>query len=460
MPMELGVSLTQHQQQRLLLLPRMLQAIEILQLSSRDLVALIDKELSENETLEVAASTAESAPSEPAAAVTEEPAWEDGEEWSPSARPISHDTRPDFVGQLSEHNVSLHAFLLTQLSLLELDDGLRQIVSFLIGSLDGNGHLMLEPDEIAAFFAQDAPVPEALAVLCSLEPCGVGQAGPRESMLAQIDVRDPDHDWLVEIVGHHLADLAANRLPKVSQAIGVSVDELKLLIAKLKGIEPCPGRAFATDEPSRVQPDVVVRREDGEWQIYVDDARVPPLAISEFYEALAADKGAPRRVRSYLREKLGSARELMEAIEQRRATLGRVARATIERQQAFLEKGPVAMAPLGMQEVADVVGVHLSTVSRATSDKFVQTDFGVFALRDLFDGGKAIGGSDGQGGESRAAVRDRIRRMVDGEDKVTPLSDEEIVRLLAQDGLDIARRTVAKYRKELGLASSWRRREH
>lgn len=453
--MELGVSLTQSQQQGLLLLPRMLQAIEILQLSTLDLVAMIDKELSENETLEVTQKSAEDAPRGDVEAA---PPW-DSDDWSPRAA-AADDSRADFLGQLPEHNISLHAHLLNQLLVLELEDDVRAIVSFLIGSLDGNGHLLLDESEIGAFFDPETPVAAAFDVLQGLEPKGIGQAGPRESMLAQVDPEDPDAEWLRQIIETHLEDLAANRLPKVASELGVSVDELKLLLAKLKAIEPCPGRAFAAAEPSRVQPDIVVRREDGEWQVYVDDARVPPLGISEIYQGLAADAGAPRRVRSYLKKKLGSARELMAAIEQRRSTLGRVARAALERQRAFLEKGPAALRPLAMQEVADAVGVHLSTVSRASADKHVQTDFGVFPLRDLFDGGKAIGATDGQGGESRASVRDRIARMVEAEDKAKPLSDEEIVRQLSSNGLDVARRTVAKYRTELGIPSSWRRRAH
>ncbi len=453
--MELGVSLGQSQQQHLLLLPKMLQAIEILQLSTLDLVAMIDRELAENETLELGNSSSDETP-DPA---PEDPRRHDELEEFPASRAARDEERNDFFAQIPAHSVSLHAHLLGQIAMLDLDDALREVVSFLIGSLDGNGHLQLERDELTAFFDEGAPIDEAIAILRSLEPAGVGGSGPTDSMLAQLDPADPDHEYLVAILVEHLDDLAKNRFPAVARRLGVSIPDLRALTEKLRDLDPCPGRAFGDDDRARIEPDVIVKREDGEWQIYVDDARVPPLTIRDDYMELASDRAAPKSVRTYLKRKLGSAQDLLAAIAQRKETLGRVARATLERQAGFLERGLAGLVPLKMQEVADAVGVHLSTVSRAVAEKHVQTDVGVFALRDLFDGGRGVGAdAAGEGGESRVSVQDRIRRLVEAEDGAQPLSDDALVAALETEGVRVARRTVAKYRKELGIPSSWRRR--
>lgn len=447
--MELGVSLGHRQEQRLLLQPRMLQAIEILQLSTRDLLSMIERELATNETLELGSQPpAESS----ASAVLEPDAW---------PRRSPGDEPDDMMRNVPAHSLSLHAHLLGQLSLLRLTPEVRETVSFLIGSLDGNGHFLLDDSEMVTCLGEGAPVAEALAVLRSLDPPGVGTNGPRESMLAQLDPGDPDSDYLAEIISEHLEDLAKNRLPLVARRLEVSVEDLKLLLGKLKGLDPCPGRAFEWDGPTRLEADVLVRREDGEWQVYVDDTRVPPLALSADYEALARDARAPHRVRSYLRGKLGSARDLLAAIQQRKETLARVARAVVDRQVGFLERGLPGLQPLKMQEIADAIGVHLSTVSRASAGKYIQTDFGVFPLRRVFDGGKAVGTApDGSGGASRVSAQQVLRRLIEAEDPAAPLSDEDLVHKLEQRGLELARRTVAKYRNELGIPSSWRRKKH
>jgi RNA polymerase sigma-54 factor len=452
--MELGIKLNQRQEQHLLLLPKMLQAIEILQLSTRDLLTMIEHEMSENETLEVADLSRRQNP-EPPPPVVERSAPRDDSDDGYEVRARRPDEGDDnMLAQVAARSLSLHGQLLSQLVLLELAPAVREVVSFLIGSLDHNGHLLLQRPELEACLGAEAPIDDALAVLWGLDPPGVGRSGPRESMLAQIDPADPDAPWLAALVSSHLEDLARNRLPQVARSLGVSVEELKILVEKLRYLDPCPGRAFEAPEPGLVQPDVVVRREDGEWQVLVDDSRVPPLRLSPDYQHLADSVGVPRRVRSYLRKKLGSAKDLLAAIEQRRETLGRIASAIVDRQHGFLERGPSGLRPLKMQEIADAVGVHLSTVSRATADKYIQTDFGVFLMRGMFDG--EVGG-EGQG--SRRSVKELLKRLIGEEDRQQPLSDEELVEKLRGEGFDLARRTVAKYRKELGIKSSWQRRD-
>jgi RNA polymerase sigma-54 factor len=457
--MRIDLQLQNRQEQRLLLLPQMLQAIEILQLSTQELVGMVEQELASNETLELASPEpgevdAERAEPEPADFDAHDPF---DEEAPPRARQ-SFDEQFDPLTIAEAPGLGLQGHLLAQLALRDLEEPLREQVSFLIGCVDAQGHLPFEDEELAAILP-DTDVQLALELLWSFEPTGIGQRGPIAAMLAQIDDEDPDAPLLRRIVTEHLEDLAKNRWPKVARNLGLEISDLRALLPKLRVLDPCPGRAFDEEAAHTLQADVVVRREDGEWQIYVDDARVPPLRIVPSYEELAQDRQQSTDLRSYLRDKIGSARELMRAIDQRRDTLGRVARAALERQRPFLERGPARIAPMKMQEVADAVGVHLSTVSRAIAGKNVQTDFGVFPLRQLFDGGRVLGDEE-HAQVGRATVQDRLRQVVEAENKEQPLSDEDIAKQLKSEGFDVARRTVAKYRRELKIPSSWRRRRY
>lgn len=465
--MELGVTLRQGMDQRLLLLPKMLQAIELLQLSTQDLLTRIDVELQSNETLELLPRDGDAATT---AGKDRDQRYGDVDDYGRGSARADED-RDDRFARVAAPSLSLQGFLLQQLGECEADPRMREVAAFVVGSVDGNGHLALNADEIAVIFEVEVEVARAaVALVQSLEPLGVAQSGPRDAMLAQLDADHARFHLLTQLVCDHLEDLAANRWPRVAKTLGVTIDELRILAQELRTLDPCPGRAFSQDEDVSMRADVVVRREDGEWQIYVDDARVPPLRVQPEYKALAKRKDTDRDVRRYLRGKIDSARELLVAIAQRKETLGRVARATLERQRVFLERGLAGLKPLGMQEIADAVGVHLSTVSRAIAGKHVQTDFGIFPLRILFDGGKGVGGRRANSAESstsasgtassRMSIQERIKALVAGEDPATPLSDEALVEALARHGVEVARRTVAKYRKELGIASSFRRRRH
>ena len=468
--MELGVTLRQGMDQRQLLLPKMLQAIEVLQLATIDLVTRIDAELETNETLEALPPEADAPAPATASQAMEHAAeqaaakYDDVDVYGRGApgHAFEDDDGEDRFARVAAPSISLQDSLLSQLAEAQVVAAVLEIASFVIGSLDANGHLLLTVEELHAVFGSEAPVVAALELVRSFEPIGIAWPGPRDSMLAQVRALDLDaanKDLLVRIVSFHLEDLAANRWPKVAKEVGLGLEALKALTLSLRTIDPCPGRNFANEVEAALRADVVVRREDGEWQIYVGDARVSKLRLPASYEELARSPATEGKVKRYLKGKLASARDLMLAIEQRRETLGRVARAALERQRGFLERGLSGLVPLGMQEVADAVGVHLSTVSRAIAGKHVQTDFGVFPLRVLFDGGKGVGADEsGQGGEARASLREQVKALIDAEDSKHPLSDEQIVKDFARRGVEVARRTIAKYRQELGIPSSFRRR--
>ena len=452
--MSFGIRLGQTQEQRQLMLPKMLQAIEILQLSTQALVARIEKELEENPVLEVEEPKVEKEPEELGA--EDLPRDDLGGE---GPRPGPGEEGPDLFGMIATRPETLQEHLMKQVGLLELDPLELETLTFLIGSLDPNGHLRMEEREVLSILGEGAPFQKALEILHSLDPAGIGREGPIEAMIAQIDPAWEDAALLRRLLEEELEELAKNRHPKVAARLGISLDTLQGLIETFRGLDPAPGRAFSRNEPPPIVPDVVVRLEDGAWQYYLDDARIPPLRLRPEYERLAKDLRTKGETRQFLRSRIQSARDLMRAVEQRQETLGRVVRAALDRQIPFLEKGKSFLRPMKMQEVAEAVGIHLSTVSRAIANKYVQTDWGLFPLRDLFDGGRTVGGGD-RGGDSRISIKEKVKKIIAAEDPKNPLSDEAVVQALEKEGVHIARRTVAKYRSECNIPSRWRRKKH
>ncbi len=442
--MSFGIRLGQTQEQRQLMLPKMLQAIEILQLSTQALVARIEKELEENPVLEVEEAKIEKEP----------------EEFTSEAQPAgSNEDRPDLFGMIATRPETLQEHLMKQVGLLDLSPRTLETLTFLIGSLDLNGHLRMDEEEVCRVLGPDAPFQEALDILHSLDPVGIGWPGPIEAMMAQIDPSWEEGPLLYRLLEEELEELAKNRHPKVAGRLGLSLEGLQHLIEKFRGLDPSPGRAFLSGDAPPIVPEVCVRWEDGEWQYYLDDARIPPLRLRSEYEKLAKDPSTDGRTRKFLRTRIQSARDLIRAVEQRKETLGRVVRAALDRQLPFLEKGKAFLRPMKMQEVAEAVGIHLSTVSRAIANKYVETDWGLFALRDLFDGGRTIGGGD-RGGEARISIQEKVKKIIAAENPKNPLSDEAVAEALEKEGIHIARRTVAKYRSECNIPSRWRRKQH
>jgi RNA polymerase sigma-54 factor len=234
------------------------------------------------------------------------------------------------------------------------------------------------------------------------------------------------------------------------------------LVARIRLLNPQPAACFHAASGGVIRPDAVARLVDGRIEVRVDDHELPMLGISPDYAAMVRDKTASTEVRAYLRGKIASAKNLIRAVEQRRRTLARVVLASMERQRRFLEQGRAGFAPLAMAEIAAELGLHVSTVSRAIAGKHVQTDRGVFPLRELFDGGSnaATHADQGVGGTGRRGVRERVAELIRAEDSERPLSDDDIVVLLDSRGIKVARRTVAKYRNELGIKTSFQRKSY
>jgi RNA polymerase sigma-54 factor len=478
--MRLDVSLQQRLSQQLRLAPQIIQSIEILQLPAMDLKELIENELQENEMLEVEEVASEGLP-----AVRETPAHVDEEgtdedeatsvfdrlealteldrrgtgSLSRGAAEEAADRKWEAMQNTAAPGESLADHLREQLELLELSPAVRAAAEAIVYNLNDAGLLPSTLEEVVA--AMDEPVPveaaqEALRVVQSLDPPGVGARDLKECLLLQIRDDEPDAELKRRLLRDHLEDLERNKIPRIAKALGVPVERVYELRDGLRHLTLQPGGGYSTARNAYIRPDVVVEWEDGDYRIRLVNDHVPRLTVSPRYRQLLQEARSDPRLRDYVKRKVDAAKWLIEAIAQREGTLERVAREILERQRDFLDFGVSHLRPLKMQEVADVLGIHVSTVSRAISDKHVQTHRGIFPLKYFFTGGTE---NDDGGVESRVSIKERVRAIIAAEDVASPLSDDEVAdRLSRESGLAIARRTVTKYRKALRIPSSRQRR--
>ena len=349
---------------------------------------------------------------------------------------------------------TLESFLCRQIAGLEVPERQRQLLYYLVGCLEDSGYLTTPPEELAV----GAGVPEeelrrSIARLQTLEPAGVGAADLSQCLYLQLQ-RIGDDGPATQIVLHHLEALARNRYHQIAQALHISQEEVRQAQQRIRQLDPRPGRQFSPPEPApMVYPDVFVVEQEGEF--VCDDHRrpAPMLHLNRYYQDLYRQTDDPE-VKKYLAEKLVQAENVLFALRQRESTMLRCARFVAAGQQAFFRDGPRALRPMYMTEAAQALDVHLSTVSRAVKDKYLQCRQGVFPLSYFFSA-PAPDGSD----VSRRAVLLQLRELIDGEDKAHPLSDEKLRCLLEQKGCVLSRRTVAKYREELGIPGTAGRRE-
>ena len=347
---------------------------------------------------------------------------------------------------------TLPQFLSRQLDRLRLDGDAARTVEFLASCLDGDGYLRPPLNELA----RDSGIPlplleEGLAVLRTLEPAGVGADSLSQCLALQLERAGVDGPALA-IVREHLEPLARCRYRFIADRLGVSVDEVLSALKTIRELDPRPGAVF--DQPGQtpyVYPDVFVEEKDGHFTARARAGERPVFQINGYYKELLANSGQPE-VKDYLRKKVQAAQDVLNAIAQRQDTLLRCAQAIVDRQEDFFRLGEQALRPLRMADVADAVGVHESTVSRAVREKYLQCQRGVYPLGYFFSRGGAGGDMGG------AAAKAALRRLIDGEDKAHPLSDQKLCEALATEGCPISRRTVAKYRDELNIPGASGRR--
>jgi RNA polymerase sigma-54 factor len=473
--MRLG--LTQHlrQEQRLVQSPQMIQAMQVLQCPMAELRDQVEQELQENVFLEVREEREDG--DERAERELPEPGRERDEAaelWSEldrlERRTDNGGVRPNRVSDdeadrrlealynTPDHGLSLPDHLLSQVRMMDVDEHVYRVVEHLVFSLDEEGRLAETAEQIADTLLVPIPLAQqAIDLLRSLDPAGVGARDLRDCLLMQLDRMSYVRPLTRRIVELHLDDLAMNRIPKIARDTGASVEDVKDSWAFIRDhLNPHPGADFHESRNSTVTPDVIVDEVDGRFEVRAERGTIPELAISPTYKNLLQQARSDPRVHEYLRRKIEAAKWFIEAVHQRQNTIQRIASEIVSRQQDFLREGVRHLRPMKMQDVADAVGVHISTVSRAISGKYIQTPQGILDLKRFFSGGTV---SDSGEMVSQRAVKDKLREIVENEDKQNPLSDDQLVDALKEAGLQIARRTVTKYRKALGLESSTRRRE-
>jgi RNA polymerase sigma-54 factor len=474
--MRLDTSQQMRTDMRMRMAPRMIQSMEILQLPWLALQERIDQELIENPLLEdlresvAPEGQAEEAPAEQEEKVDETEVYDDWDNWDTSGemhRPSraalaeESDRKHDAMQNMASRPPSLHDYLSEQLSFPDIPKQVRGLAEYLISNLDENGYLTgLDIDDLVRMSAgsvtyQDAE--QALKLVQKLDPPGIGARDLRECLLLQLTPETPCLDVLRVLISDHLDDIQQNRLPTIEKRTGLSLAAIKEGLDQLRRLNPKPGARFNPETAQYVVPDLIVEPDDhGDYQVRLVDEHTPQLTISRRYQKMLKDRNGDPDARAFIQKKIQSARWLIESIEQRRSTLLKVAKAIIAHQRDFLDKGPEAIQPLKMQQIADQVGVHVTTVSRAVDDKWVQTPRGIFALKRFFGGGTVS--ADGEE-VAWDTIKQKLTEIIAKEDKSKPLSDEEIVDELGRQGLTVARRTVTKYRKALRIPSSRQRKE-
>jgi len=475
--MRLGLSQSLRAEQRLMQSPQMIQAMQVLQLPLLELKDQIEQELQENvflERVDEADRQAEAAMSSEAPQSLEdrlqrefsgeieqlearlEPSWRSRQG---SYQGDEEDQKLDALQNAPGPGTSLPEYLMTQVRTQEKDPELIRVVEHVVYSLDVDGRLRDTAEQIAQQLLVPIPLAdEAIQIVRDLEPVGVGARDLRDCLLMQLDHMSHVRPLLRTIVDRHLDDLAMNKLRKIEKETGATIEEIKDSWEYLRThCNPHPGSEFSGPPSAGVTPDVVIEEVDDHFEVKPLRGSLPELSISPVYRSLLEEAKHDPKVYEYLRRKIEAAKWFIEALHQRQSTIERVATEIVRQQEGFLRNGIQHLKPMKMQDIADAVRVHISTVSRATSGKYVQTPQGIFDMKRFFSSGTM---SDAGDMVSQQAVKDTLKQIVDGEDKDNPLSDDQLVEELGKRGVHLARRTVTKYRKALGIDSSSRRKQY
>jgi RNA polymerase sigma-54 factor len=353
---------------------------------------------------------------------------------------------------------SLQEHLMSQAELADLTPEIHEAMRYLIGSIDDRGFLTQSPNDIALQTGLPLDsVQQAAKLLKGFEPAGIGCQTLEECLLLQLAAKGRTDSLASRIVRDYFQLLSRRRIPEIARKLGSHMDDVQLAIEEIGTLDPAPGRRFADDNNRVVVPDVTVEKDGDKWAIHLNSDYIPRLRISNTYRDLIAKGTLSKEEREYLRERMRSGKFLINSIEQRQQTIERITREILKVQHEFFEEGVSKLRPLTMTQIADAVGVHETTVSRAIANKYIKTPHGVFDFKYFFTPGYQ---NDSGASVSNTSVKEMINDLVAGEDRSQPLSDQEIVAKLQEKGINIARRTVAKYREELGLLPSNLRRDY
>jgi len=470
-----STSLGQHQEQRQQLSAKTLQSLELLHLPQMELEARLNRELEANVVLEELY-PAETPPTAETPAAEAEPEDEsrldergaEADEWSdelplPADAPYAgDDSGRDYLANSPAPPAPLAEQLERELAACDLPRRETELALAVISALDENGYLATPEADLAMSCDADlAEIDRALKLVQSFDPPGIGARDLPEALRLQLERAGKLTPLLDKIISSHLKDIERNKLPQVAKVLGVSIDEVNHALAELKKLNPAPGAEISANAAGFIEPELEISRDRaGEYHVKLLRERRREIVISERYLKMLEDPSLDPETRAYIRERVQRARELLLALDRRKSTLEKLGDVIVATQRDFLEHGVKALHPLTMKQAGEMMQVDESVVSRAAADKLVRTPQGVFPCRFFFSSGfPSSGGADGEGQSSRA-VMERIKELIASEDPARPYSDDAVAAMLKKEGVDIARRTVAKYRKSMHIPSSSLRRRH
>ncbi|MCD5390519.1 RNA polymerase factor sigma-54 [candidate division NPL-UPA2 bacterium] len=469
--------LEQRQVQQLILSPQMQQAIYLLQLPLMELRQFLQQQLIQNPVLEEVEEMEPTATEEETLAELKKEDYEPDvqeemeriaqfdRDWyeyfrdtSALGRIEADEEKRHFRETSITRPLSLQDYLLRQLHLSSSSPEELKIGELIVGNIDSNGYLQASVEEIAtASSASNREVEKALLLIQTFDPPGVGARDLGECLLLQLGRLKKQGSLAAKIISQHLKDLEKRRYPHIAQALAVSLEKVKKAAKMIATLEPKPGGSFSSERNQTILPDLVLKKVDNEYRIIINDGDLPRLRVSSTYQKLM-EKGNPDPdAKQYLVEKFKSAMWVIKSIEQRRKTVRKVAESIVKKQREFLDKGVEYFKPCTMREIADEIGMHESTVSRVTTNKYIETPQGLLELKYFFSSEVPMTNSESI---SRVSLKAKIQELIEKEDSHQPLSDQEIASRLAAQGIRIARRTVAKYREAIGLLPSSLRKQY
>src|ERR1022692_3064721 len=495
-----GLQLSQRLTQSLVLAPQLQQSLALLQAPTLELKALVEQELQQNPVLEETDVTetemqerdprnednseASADLAEPPADVNFDPATEKtsdapvddfqveferlaqlDQEWRdhfsatniPSRNSSEDEEKRQFMFDSLVVGTSLQEMLLTQVRESALTEDQRPVADMIIGNIDDYGYLKTTLEELSVVTGVPLEkIAEALKAIQTFDPPGVAARDLRECLMIQLERAGEQDSLEYRIIRDFMEALGKRRIPEIAKGTECEVDEIQDALENIAKLEPRPGRAFLPDNQQYVLPEVFVQRSGADFIVTTNNEHLPHLRISNTYKVLMSQGENSAEVRNYIREKIRAGKFLIKSLHQRQQTILNIAREIVNRQREFMAKGVPALKPLTMVQVAQVVGVHETTVSRAVSGKYMATPQGIFEMKYFFTAGIQTSSNDGAPttSMSNTSVKNIIEEIFKAEDTARPLSDQEVVRMLKEKGIVIARRTVAKYRSELNILPS------
>ncbi|MCZ6765698.1 MAG: RNA polymerase factor sigma-54 [bacterium] len=478
--MEMKIGLHLRQRQQLVMTPKLQQALKLLQMPALELQQMLKQEIIENPMLEEIDEYLEIQEEEESrdAQVKKDESGEEKEpgedgnnnedvDWAEYFQSgfeigygLGEETQEEFFERVPVAKRSFTDLLISQLRIATDDEESIEIGDYLIGSLDESGYLTCELAEVASTFdVATEEVDRILKIIQTFDPPGVGAKNLQECLLIQLDNRGLEDSLAATIIRDHFNDFKQKKYPEISKKLKIPIQEVQSQCKVISTLDPKPGLEITAGDPQYVIPDLVMEKVGEKYVIYLNDKNIPRLRISQAYqdELMKGKHEGDKATKEFIQSRIKSARWLIQTIEQRRRTMVKVMECIVEKQLMFFEKGTAFLRPLTLQQVASEINMHESTVSRVTTSKYVQTPRGVFELKFFFS--SSLGTMDGNEISAKSA-KDRIRRIIEDENVFNPLSDQKIADILRADGLNIARRTVAKYREQLNILPARMRKQY